>query len=246
MTKKKRKKKPAKTPPPKKAKRTPVKRKNAGQPPKTTVEYDADPNSYPYLRMMAGKDYATDMSQRSIAELQRTPLYEIVPLDTMQRWSAQDGWVEKRRVFFDGVRKKAEEKLGTALAQSELEQLKKDQQILDDAFNRLVTKAKAKVLEANSWEGAVRAYVALAQMVTERRIRVADLVIPEPAASLQSQDHMLPVVRPRLSQEEAAAAALTIVRMRRDEMRAAMRSEEEAESGVEEKKPHMRLIEGKK
>jgi len=243
---KKRKKKAAKAPPPRKAVRTPmqVPPGGPGRPPKSSIEYEGDPTSYPYLRALAGEKYITDMDQGSIADWQRTPLFQIIPLETMQRWSAQDGWVEKRRVFFDSIRKRAEAKLGTVLAQARFEQLKESRKVKDVAFNLIVKKGKKAVLEAKSMEGMINAYTKLIQVIDEQSEKLADMVLPEPAASLEGSDTMLPVVRPRLSQEEAAAAALTIVRMRREEMRAAMRSEEAEKKG--EVAPHMRVIDGEK
>lgn len=246
MAKKKRKKKAAKTPPPRKAKRTAMVMPSPGRPSKTVIEAEMneeDKLSFRRLRQMAGQDYATDIEeQKSVSELHRLHPYNTVSLVTMQQWSARDGWVEKRRNFFEMVRKRAEAKLGTALVQARFKQLNDLSSVKDVLLKKVITKAKKDALEAKSLEGVATAYLKTEMAIDMQREKLADAVIPEPAANLE--ESALPVVRPRLSQEEAAAAALTIVRMRREQMRAAMRPAEEGDE--EEKKPHMRLIEGEK
>jgi hypothetical protein len=242
---KKRKKKPAKKPPPKprKAKRTPVQRKD-GRPTKASIEFEEGSKSYAALRYSAGRYYATDADNMcSLLELSKLPMYSMVSLSALTRWCADDGWVERRRQFIENLNKKYESKLGTALVQARLNQLKKTEDVIDRVFKTLVTKAKDQVLEANSLEGAANAYARLCVVLDDQREKLADAVMPEPIAV--QQQAQLPAVRPRLSMEESRAAALTIVRMRREETRAALRAEE-AEKSEEEEKPHMRVIEGEK
>ena len=231
MSKKKRKKKPAKKPPKKsapepqrKAKRVPIKGER-GQPTKTQVTFD-DAHLVG-LRYAAAKDYACTFKDVSVAELCQRPMYAGISQRTMERWCTEDGWVEHRRAFREEYRKGIEKAIGTQLVQTRLEYMKRGEEALDRLFNKLVPKDEQDLMDPTSLES------------------LADAIMPEPIAVQQSENYV-PAVRPQLSQSEARAAALTIVRMRRDQIRAALKAEEAATKGEEPEKPHMRVIDGEK
>ena len=247
---KKRKKKPAKRPPSKqrKAKRTPVQKKKKknppGRPTKASMEFEEGSRSYAAIRYSAGRYYVTDADKMcSLDDMARMPMFSMVSRSTLAHWSAEDGWVERRRQFIDNLNKKYASKLGTALVQARLSALKKTEAVAERLFDALISKAKHQILEANSLEGAANAYARLCVVLDDQREKLADAVMPEPIA-VQQTENMLPTVRPRLSLEESRAAALTIVRMRREEMRAAMRQSDAEKQG--EEGPPMRVIEGEK
>ena len=256
MTKKKRKKKPAKRPPkpapePRKAKRVPIGKKAkrtpikdpGGRPTKTQVLVPED--SFMDLRYAASKDYAYTFRDISIAELCRHPRYAHISPRTMERWCAEDGWVEMRRAFRDEYRKEMEKAIGTQIVQARLAYTKLGDELLDDSFKRLLTKDKKKLLEVKSREGLMRATVMLWDRTIAEKEKLADAIMPEPIAHQQSE-HYTPAVQPQLTKEEAREAALTIVRMRREQIRARIKQEMAAEQGEEPEKPHMRVIDGEK
>lgn len=249
MSKKKRKKKPAKKPPKKsapepqrKAKRVPIKGER-GQPTKTQVTFD-DAHLVG-LRYAAAKDYACTFKDVSVAELCQRPMYAGISQRTMERWCTEDGWVEHRRAFREEYRKGIEKAIGTQLVQTRLEYMKRGEEALDRLFNKLVPKDEQDMMEPTSLESLVNATRQFWDKVIEEKEKLADAIMPEPIAVQQSENYV-PAVRPQLSQSEARAAALTIVRMRRDQIRAALKAEEAATKGEEPEKPHMRVIDGEK
>jgi hypothetical protein len=196
------------------------------------------------LRYAAAKDYACSFRDISIVELCKRPMYAGITVQRMQRWCRKDGWVEHRRTFREEYRKAMEKAIGNQLVQTRLELMKRGEKGLDMLFGKLIPDDPEKQLEPSSLESLANATRQFWDKVIEEKEALADAIMPEPIA-VQQTDQALPAVRPQLSQAESRAAALTVVRMRREEIRAAARAEEEKEREGEEK-PHMRVIDGEK
>jgi len=252
VTKKRKKKKPAKAPPPpqRKAKRTPMTAKalreviatKPGRPLQTSVE--EEPASWPYLRYAAGRHYATDFENMcSVEDMTKIPMFSVVPEATLRYWCARDGWVERRKDFLESVRKKEEHVVGTALVQARIHQLAKTQDIMDKAYDLVMVRARKK-LAAHSMEGVMNAYARLCQLSDDQREKLATSLFPDAAEGQPQTQPLSTSMKPRLSVEEQRAAALVIVRMRREEIRAALRAEEDEKSGTET--PHIRVVEGER
>lgn len=214
---------------------------NMGRKPKTEIVHDDA--SVLGLRYAAGKDYACTFRDISVAELAQRPMYAGLDVRRMQYWCQQDGWVEHRRLFREDYRKAMEKAIGTQLVQTRLEYMKRGERGLNMLFGKLVPEDEDAVpLEPTSLEGLANATRQFWDQVIKEKEKLADAIMPEPI--VQEGERTLPSVRPQLSQAEARAAALTIVRMRREQVRAALKSEEE--QVVEAEKPHMRVIDGEK
>lgn len=242
------KKKPAKVPPPPlrrpKAKRTPIPTMHPvdvtrNKLIKTTIEPDTE--SYGYLRYAAACDYESSIDGISLAQLHKNPMYAKVPDSTFTYWSVNDHWVDRRKAFIAKLQARAAEKVGNALIQERLRQLKKSQSLLENSYDLLDKKGKARV-KPHTREGLINATVKLQTMVDEQQVKLSELILPEPM-SLKSGSSS-PAIQPQLSQAEAKAAAMVIVKMRRDEMRVAL--QKKAEKSGESDPPHMRVIKGDK
>lgn len=248
MSDQKRKKKPAKRPPPevempppRKAVRVPMKR--ASKQPKTQIVPDDTDTSLHGLRYAAGKDYVCTFKNVSLQELCQRPMYRGIPERTMGYWCKADGWVERRRAFREEYRKALDKAIVSQLVQTRHHYMKKGEKTLEMLFDKLIPENEEFQLEPTSLEALANATRQWWDKLIEEKEKLADAIMPEPIVA--QQEGTTSVVRPQLSQAEARAAALTVVRMRRDEIRASLKAQE-AEQPAEEKKPHMRVIDGEK
>jgi hypothetical protein len=173
-------------------------------------------------------------------------MYAGITVQRMQRWCRKDGWVEHRRTFREEYRKAMEKAIGNQLVQTRLKLMKRGEKGLDMLFGKLIPEDPEQALEPSSLESLANATRQFWSKVIEEKEALADAIMPEPIA-VQQIDQALPApaVKPQLSQAESRAAALTVVRMRREEIRAAARAEEKKDREGEEK-PHMRVIDGEK
>lgn len=217
--------------------------KRKAKPPKTEIVPDDTDTSRYGLRYAAGKDYICTFTNVSIEELLERPMYRGIPQSTMGYWCKADGWVERRREFREQYRKAMDKAIVSQLVQTRYHYMKKGEKALEMLFGKLIPQEEDFQLEPTSLEALANATRQWWDKVIEEKEKLADAIMPEPIAAQQGDS--APTVRPQLSQAEARAAALTVVRMRRDEIRASLKAQE-AEQPAEEKKPHMRVIDGEK
>lgn len=252
MSKKKRKKKAKKPPEPtdlafpvRKAFRVPIKPK-VGRP--VSVDIEGDDATLLGLRYAAGRDYACTFRNLSIEELAKRPMYVEggVNVKTMQYWCRVDGWVAHRRAFQEEYRSAIERALASQIVMTRKEYLDKGKQGLDLLFAKFLPEDPELQLEPTSLEALANATRQFWDKYIDEAEKLADTIVPESVAAQQQTETALPTVKPQLSQAEAKAAALTVVRMRREEQRAALRAKEAQEGTGEEEAPHMRVIQGEK
>lgn len=227
-------KKPAKVPPktaPKKtrekAKRVPIEHKvlemwnNKTQGRNACTRIVPDDQTLAGLRYAAGKDYACTFENVTVQELCERPMYQGIDVKKMQNWCTVDGWVEHRREFREQYRRAMQKAIGNQLVQTRLALMKRGEKGLDRLFKKLVPEDEAEMLEPSSLEALANATRQFWNQVIQEKEALADAIMPASIA-VQDSGAALPMVRPELSQSEARAAALTIVRMRREEQRAAL------------------------
>ena len=87
------KKKPAKK---KKPKKTPV-RAIIRRAAINTDMPEPEEASRPVLRYLAGLHYSTDLNGTTLREMHGHPMFKGVGFSTLEKWSATDGWSERRR-----------------------------------------------------------------------------------------------------------------------------------------------------
>lgn len=232
-------KKPAKAPPKaapektrRKAKRVPIEHKvlemwNTGHPQgrKAHTTIVPDDQTLAGLRYAAGKDYACTFENVTVQELCERPMYRGIGVKTMANWCTVDGWVEHRREFREQYRKAMQRAIGSQLVQTRLELMKRGEKGLDRLFKKLVPEDEDEMLEPSSLESLANATRQFWNQVIQEKQALADAIMPAPI--VQESGEALPMVKPQLSQSEARAAALTIVRMRREQLRAAMGKDEQ-------------------
>lgn len=248
MAQKKRKRRPLKAPPkvkiepvaPRKAKRTPI---TTGSDQRVRTSISFDDGSVLGLRYAAGKDYICTFRDISVAELSEWPMYRRISIRNMENWCNADKWVERRRAWREEYRQAMEKAIGTELVRTRLKYMKRGEKVLGMLFDQLMPEGDdPELLQPTSLESMANATRQFWAKVVEEKEKLADAIMPEAVA--MQPDKALPALKPQLSQEEARAAALTIVRMRREQIRAAMADDEKKEGA--DQKPHMRVIEGEK
>jgi hypothetical protein len=252
----KRKKKAKRPPPTSRPKRVPIRQKvtiekpadEVGRPSKTKIEIQADAPTTTWIRHLAATNYVTDPDGRSVRwHYENDPRCHIVALDTMERWAAVDGWVERRRQFVDKLNKKAEGRMANVLFQERLKDLRNREALLREARNRLMPEDKTAALPSNSFESLLNAYTRLSTEVDDMRQKLADTVLPGVLAAPVATDEesgQAMHVRPQLSEDEKRAAASVILKIRRDKHRAALRAKEAEDAG--EEPANLRVIDGEK
>lgn len=220
------KKRPAKTPPPPgpPPMAKPVRRAVAPAQPEATKPLAAEDESpgARALRRMAAVEYATDQHQCSLAQLQSRPHYvNTVTLRTLEKWSVQDKWAEQRESFVRTWMSAVEQRMATALARQQIQQMESLEKILNKQIEKLTNEA----LTATTWEGAINGILRIMDKMDELRERVTGALIPDNVGSTAATVPTGNVVnvpaaaRPVLTNPEARAAALTVIRMRREAMR---------------------------
>lgn len=90
-----------------------------------------------WLRYAAGLYYTTDLGGCSVADLVSQPMFEAVPLTTMEKWAVEDRWVDRRRELLARWQAQIEKKIGDRLVQYRVKNLQKMAKIRDYLFRRL-------------------------------------------------------------------------------------------------------------
>ena len=194
--------------------RTPVFGNKPGPKPMAYAE-PPPAESNAYLRYSAGIYYTTDMKGCTVEDLTRHPIYGVVPFRTLEGWCGKDKWVERRKAIQEDWRKKIEMAIGSQLARLRLAQL----ETLQRVYNKALEKLEGDMVAAKTWEGVATVLVRIAEIMDEFRGKVGSEIWANMGVGgtehLQAGNSMLG--RPKLSQEEARAAALTILQHRREE-----------------------------
>lgn len=210
------------------AKRSEPKGKSTVVPPEESLDNNR------YLRWSAGLYYTTDLRGVTFEQMSRHPFFGKVSMDTLARWSTQDRWVERRNQNLDNWRRAIENKIGSELVKSRTDQMVRMRELFDKIMDQVLKKGRS-ALKAKSLEGLVSALVKLADLMDNWNEKLFHSVIPDMPASAAIAS--VPAAsKPRLSINEARAAAKIIMKMRRDEMR-----HKPAEPEV---KPDLTVLEG--
>lgn len=227
----------AKSPPPPgpvplaKPTRTPM---SAASTPEPTVIVSKSSRHQDALRAQARVEYATDSDQCSLVVLNSRPAYAHLHRRTLEVWCVEDKWVEERERFIRTWQTKIEGRMANALVRIKLNHMEE----LENIGNVMIGKLKADMLQANSWEGAVTALLKLMDKMDDFREEITTHLAPQiiqatPSGGQSSSPGVPAVARPVLTNDEARAAALTVVRMRRENMRQQMALQEQLAANPE-------------
>lgn len=171
-------------------------------------ENAAEQEEVKWLRRLAGTKYITSQDPITVLKLSEDPEFKNkVSIRSLNRWCANDNWVEERRKYFDrleaGIRRQIEKKAIKAT----IDQL----QEYDQRINKLVEKIDTEA-EPGTYEGLLSVYV---KMVKEREIlreKVIKDVVPEGFAEMGLPNS--PQLVPSFDLAEAREAALFLIRRR--------------------------------
>jgi len=164
-----------------------------------------------YLRYAAGIYYSTDLNACTVDEMAKHPVYGTVPLYRLKRWSWEDEWLKMREANKEKWRQRIEAAIGNKLAQARVRQLEG----LERIYNKALEKLEHDLVKANTWEGVAGILVRLAEVMDESRSKMAAEVWPSMVTHAGDNGNMQSMVRPKLSREEARAAAMLIIEKRR-------------------------------
>ena len=182
------------------------------------------------LRHAANIRYITSHPGISLKKLsEQKPFAGNVSHETIRKCSIKKGWLAQRAKYFEGIRDEIKKKLGKRIADIMVEQLNE----VDKLFRSTLNKIGAS--EPKSMEGLINALVNLMKAGNELREKIAKDLIPERLVGVQDEGMQ---VTPKLTEEEARAAAMAIIHKRRAEMRRQAGTEGSGE------KPHLRVVEG--
>lgn len=167
---------------------------------------------YLWLRRLAETQYVTNREGLTIVEMAKDPLYKDLSHNTMNRWSTEDRWVEKRQKFYDGISQRIQSKIGQGMMREQLFALKELQSLGADILEKL----RDKQVRVGSYEGLVTAYLKLLDYETELQKQVSKEVVHESNGGVRTDTVR---VAASLSEEEARVAVDTILRHRREQLR---------------------------
>ena len=162
-----------------------------------------------YLRRLAAVLYITSQSAISLTELVANSQFaDVIPRNTMGNWCAQDKWVEQRQKYWAEIEDKLKSQISTAQVQARIGQV--------DALVKLTTKMRTTLdgdeVEPQSYEGMVNALTRAEKLVDELRSKVVDDITP---TNLGGSGGQVPEqITPVLSDTEARAAALAVIKQR--------------------------------
>lgn len=183
-----------------------------------SLDLPEDSRATQYLRVSAGLAYTTDIHGVSLRELsERQPFVGVVTLRQLERWSAEDNWVNRRRDILDNWRRVIEAKVGSEVVRKRVEDLMQMDTLAEKAMAKLESRLKAQ-----SWEGVAQALIKLWQLRDQYREKIAAELIPaaSPQSTLGGSSPLGALPKPKFSVDEVRAAAHAVMAQRRAQMRA--------------------------
>lgn len=164
----------------------------------------------PKLRAEAGIFYMTDQNGPTLEEMSKDQRFAKVSLKTLERWSKEDKWVERRSIFFQTWAARARERIGTELCRLRQRDLADLETVRALALDRL----NDEMVLPKSWEGVAKILLE----ATEHRDRIATAIGVELMPGQGEQKQVTPE-DVGASPEELQLAAKEILRHRRETMR---------------------------
>jgi len=193
------------------------------------------------LRFAASMVYISTPRGVSLVEMGRMEQFKGVTRRTLETWSAEDGWRDKRIEFQEAAKSRVSTELMNKLVQARNVQLNDLAAMWSDGFAQMFPKgrgAKLRKPQVKSYEGLLNAMIRLHESIDGTRERMAESFIPE--TFRQAPDEMgtavgMPIT-PQLTQEEARAAAKLMIQMR---MAAQLEDDETLEEESDDEDPQI-------
>jgi len=198
-----------------------------------------------WLRHLTRMRYVTDQSGLSLRDMAGEPEFSGISRSTLERWSVEDHWVEKRQDFQASVAADIQAKVQDMIEEVRVRQL----QDLDGVAQRLLAKldetvtlpdgTTVPVVMPSSMEGVANALVRVVEASAKMREALAKEVQQVRPGGPGRANTM---VTPTLADDEARESAKLIMRMRREKARHKL-AQGKKQDKVEDK-PKLRLVEG--
>lgn len=199
-------------------------------------------------RREAGMAYVTSLEGMTIKQLHGQPDFAHLSLRTLEYWSAQDRWAERRRDFLDKAFARAERTMGTEFVQARVRELRLLEKVVaaldragwaEDANGNLTLTLQPKTLE-----GWARTRLDYSEALDKLRGQLAAHLLPdsgdlpEPTVTEEERPTVLhPNMRMRPTENEAVAMAVLLMRMRREEVEKQMAIDSELDSPRKKRPP---------
>lgn len=172
----------------------------------------------PHLRLEAALVYMTDPDRNSIRKVHQDPRFAHLHIRTLESWSKQDGWVEKRDVFLRTWADQAYKRLGSSFVERRREDLGLLQRLKEVATDRLLEADDENAAPIKSFEGGVGSVIALSKRMEELEQTILGEMMPpdsKPESPLMSGGAA------GLSAEELERLTATLLDQRREAVRLA-------------------------
>jgi hypothetical protein len=180
-----------------------------GRPPLSKIVSPEPGDGTRYLRYAAGLFYTTDLRGTTVPAMAKHPVYCAVSQRTLEEWCRKDRWVERRRQTLEAWHDEIARGIGAELARVRTAQIDR----LQAVFDQTLAKLEHELVDAKSWEGVAGVLVKLAELMDGWRDKTHGDVVPGISRGLDPP----PQTRPHLTDEEARAAAMVIIRKRREQ-----------------------------
>lgn len=161
------------------------------------------------LRMDAGLAYMTNPDCASLDDLSQDERFRSVSKRTLERWCAEDKWVERRQQFLSRWAEHAKERLGSALSRHRTEEFQQLLRVRELALSKL----EDPMLEPKSWEGVAKVLVEINRRIENVAVSVGNEVLP---SGLEKQE----TGPSRLDPLEREVLRKRLLGLRREKLRA--------------------------
>lgn len=185
--------------------------------------------------LRAETEFIADPHRRSVEHWYNELLHQLISLDYARQYAADNHWIERRQSFWKGVQAAWLKERHVQLVQQRSSELHQAIDLRSKAYELIRPKIDEKGVEQfpiqpRSWEGAVRAFVALDDMVETKREYILTQIEPMIAQSEEQQIEErseLPFTR-----DEMRKLAHGLLQARRKRRRQEMGIEDEDENGT--------------
>jgi len=167
-----------------------------------------------WLRKLAELQYVTSQKFVTLEQLNRDEKFKHLSQGTLQFWSIQDQWVEKRKEYFERLKVKLEQKIGNALVQAHYRQLRD----LDEISEQMKNMLRRNVVAPKSFEGLVQALLHVEEFRRSERLRLAGDVVNNTVGG-EGGGGSANQITPDLSDDEARHIATEIMKLRQRKIR---------------------------
>lgn len=163
------------------------------------------------LRFTAETYYTMSTDPVTVREMVRMDRFSGVTIAKMERWAEQGHWWDKRQSHLDGLRERLRVKMADGIARRRMDQIRAMEDLIQQGYAMLADK---RLKPKNGWESVASTVLKINEAVDKWSVGVAQEVLPRISGS-EPGDRLPSQVLPALNDDEARAAARTVVQMRR-------------------------------